>query len=35
LDKDVVKFAGAYTNLDWSIDGLVLQEVVMNGTFIT
>jgi hypothetical protein len=35
LDKDVVKFAGAYTNLDWSIYALVLQEVVTNGTFIT
>src|SRR5262249_37777561 len=35
LDKDVVKYAGAYTDLDWSIYGVVLQEVVSNGTFIT
>jgi hypothetical protein len=35
LDKDVVKFAGAYTDLDWSIYGVVLQEVVSKGTFIT
>jgi hypothetical protein len=35
LDKDVVNFAAAYTILDWSIYGIVLQEVVTNGTFIT
>lgn len=35
LDKDVVKYAGAYTDLDWSIYGIVLQEVVSKGTFIT
>jgi hypothetical protein len=35
LDKDVVKFAGAYTDLDWSIYAIVLQEVVSKGTFIT
>ena len=34
LDKDIVKFAGAYTDLDWTIYGIVLQEVVSNGTFI-
>jgi hypothetical protein len=35
LDKDVVKFPGAYTDLDWAIYGVVLQEVVSRGTFIT
>jgi hypothetical protein len=35
LHKDVVKFAGAYTELDWDIYGIVLQEVVSKGTFIT
>lgn len=35
LDKDVVKFAAAYTHLDWSIYAIVLKEVVTNGTFIT
>ena len=35
LDKDVVKFAGAYTELEWIIYGVVLQEVVSRGTFIT
>lgn len=33
--KDVTKFAGAYTELEWSIYGIVLQEVVTNGAFIT
>jgi hypothetical protein len=31
LDKDVVKYAGAYTHLDWTIYGIVLQEVVTKG----
>jgi hypothetical protein len=35
LEKDVVKFAGAYTELDWAIYDIVLQEVVSKGTFIT
>jgi hypothetical protein len=35
LDKDIVKYAGAYTDLDWSIYGVVLQKVVSKGTFIT
>jgi hypothetical protein len=35
LTKDIVKYAGAYTDLDWSIYGVVLQEVVKQGTFIT
>jgi hypothetical protein len=35
LTKDVVKFAGAYTDLDWAIYGVVLEEVVSKGTFIT
>jgi hypothetical protein len=35
LDKDVVKYAGAYTDLDWAMYGIVLQEVVSKGTFIT
>jgi hypothetical protein len=35
LNRDVVKFAGAYTRLDWTIYAIVLQEVVTNGTFIT
>jgi hypothetical protein len=35
LDKDVVKYAGAYTDLEWRIYGIVLQEVVSKGTFIT
>jgi hypothetical protein len=35
LGKDVVKFAGAYTDLEWGIYGIVLQEVVSRGTFIT
>jgi hypothetical protein len=34
-DKDVVVYPGAYTNLEWAIYGVVLQEVVSNGTFIT
>jgi hypothetical protein len=34
LNKDVVKYAGAYTDLDWDIYGIVLQEVVSKGTFI-
>ncbi len=34
LKKDVVKFAGAYTNLDWEMYGIVLREVVSKGTFI-
>ncbi len=35
LDKDVVKYAGAYTDLNWDIYGIVLQEVVAKGSFIT
>ena len=35
LEKDVEQFAGAYTALDWSLYGKVLQEVVLNGTFIS
>jgi hypothetical protein len=35
LEKDVVKFAAAYTDLEWSMYGIVLQEVVSKGTFIT
>jgi len=35
LDKDIVKYAGAYTDLDWTMYGIVLQEVVSKGTFIT
>jgi hypothetical protein len=35
LDKDVVEYAGAYTVLDWSMYGIVLQEVVSKGTFVT
>jgi hypothetical protein len=35
LDKDIVKYAGAYTDLDWAMYGIVLQEVVSKGTFIT
>ncbi len=34
LEKDIVKYAGAYTDLDWNIYGIVLQEVVRTGTFI-
>ena len=33
--KDVVKFPGAYTHLDWALYGIVLQEVISSGTFIT
>jgi hypothetical protein len=35
LNKDIVKYAGAYTDLDWNIYGIVLQEVVKQGTFST
>ena len=35
LKKDVVKFAGAYTELDWDIYAKVLQEVVSRGCFIS
>jgi hypothetical protein len=35
LDKDVVTYAGAYTDLAWIMYGIVLQEVVSKGTFIT
>jgi hypothetical protein len=35
ITKDVVKFAGAYTELDWSIYAKVLQEVVARGTFVS
>jgi hypothetical protein len=34
LDKDVVKYAGAYTDIEWDVYGIVLQEVVSRGTFI-
>jgi hypothetical protein len=34
LDKDVVKYAGAYTELDWGIYDIVLQEAVSKGSFI-
>ncbi len=34
LDKDVVNFPRAYTKLDWSHYGLVLQVVVSKGLFI-
>lgn len=34
LEKDIVKYPGAYTDLDWNIYGIVLQEVVTKGTFI-
>jgi hypothetical protein len=33
-EKDVVKYAAAYTDLEWSIYAKVLQEVVSKGTFI-
>jgi hypothetical protein len=35
LNKDVVKYAGAYTELEWGMYSIVLQEVVSKGTFIT
>jgi hypothetical protein len=35
LEKDVVKYPGAYTHLEWSIYGIVLQEVVSQGTFVS
>jgi hypothetical protein len=35
LDKDLVVYAGAYTDLEWSFYGIVLKEVVTTGTFIT
>jgi hypothetical protein len=35
LEKDVGKYAGAYTDLEWTMYGIVLQEVVSKGTFIT
>ncbi len=34
-EKDVVKFAGAYTSLDWSIYGRILHEVVSSGVFVS
>jgi hypothetical protein len=34
LTKDLVKFAGANTDLEWAFYGLVLQEVVSHGAFI-
>jgi hypothetical protein len=35
VEKDLMKYAGAYTRLDWSIYSIVLQEVMSKGIFIT
>lgn len=34
-DKDLVKFAGAYTELDWSIYAHILEEVISRGVFVS
>jgi hypothetical protein len=33
-EKNLVKFAGAYVELDWSIYARILEEVVSRGVFI-
>jgi len=35
IDKNILKFPGAYVELDWKIYACILKEVVSRGTFIS